>query len=77
MEIFFGPNWKKLAGLVHKDARMEVLLQPSPGEAGYELYSRWDKGTPTWSPRPVTDAELLEMDRKVKEMHPEFNSMRP
>ncbi|RJE23429.1 hypothetical protein PHISCL_04237 [Aspergillus sclerotialis] len=76
LELFFGPNWKQLAGPVHKDARMEVLLQPSPGETGYELYSRWDKGTPTWSPRPATNDELVQMEKATR-MLDGFNAMRP
>ena len=76
LELFFGPNWKETAGPVHKNARMEVLLRPSPGQDGYELYSRWDKGTPTWSPRRANNVELVQME-KARRMHRGFNAIRP
>ncbi|KAI0381176.1 hypothetical protein F5Y04DRAFT_289074 [Hypomontagnella monticulosa] len=62
LSLFFGQS-NSIQGL-HKDVRLEILLQPPPGSTMYALAvtRKLDEGCPPWKvPRGPSAAELLEV----------------
>lgn len=62
MRLIFGQNWEASGKTMYQLVRMEVLVQPGPDSPDCELYSRWDKTAPYWSPRPASDEEKRQME---------------
>lgn len=55
--ILLGPQWKETQRKTHEEMRLHVLINPPRGSPSYVLYSKFDEGSPLWSPRPASEAE--------------------
>lgn len=62
LELLFGPNWRKDISTEHDTERVHVLLNPPPGSRSHAMTAEFDKGAPTWSPRPANSAEQEQLD---------------
>ncbi|KAI9926370.1 hypothetical protein ASPWEDRAFT_176660 [Aspergillus wentii DTO 134E9] len=66
-QLLMGPQWRKIAGSMREEQRLDVLLRPQPGSPSYALHHQYDEDTPTWSPTPATTAEN-EKVQEIREM---------
>ncbi|CZR53953.1 uncharacterized protein PAC_03836 [Phialocephala subalpina] len=63
IRILLGENDRELVDRIHRDVRMEVLLQPTRGSSAYAMNARmkYDENCPPWTPREASADEVTEI----------------